>query len=206
MRLKNVNGNVKIVRLRLPNRVGIFRYDNSLSQINKLNELLCFDWHSFRFSAEEMSPECNLFELCFQWHEECQRQILLLEWRLYCKHKWQKNTAEFDFISFIFYSFFFCKKKTRSTDGLWFSVIYNLIGADFFARSAFFASCRLRASTTPTLPLRAKRWLRTNFASIWNELRNQKNATWLAPTSTVHPIANGNDANTYTQCGFVQFL
>lgn len=90
------------------------------------------------------------------------------------------------FYFFIFYSFLFFCKNPAQLIGLWFSVIYNLIGAAFFARSAFFASCRLRASTTPTLPLRAKRWLRTNFASIWNELRNKKKKCHVISTHSIY--------------------
>lgn len=37
------------------------------------------------------------------------------------------------------------------------------------ARLFNFSSWNLRASTTPTFPLRANLWLRTNFASIWNK-------------------------------------
>lgn len=44
---------------------------------------------------------------------------------------------------------------------------YSFTGLGRVCWLAFFSTWRLRASTTPTLPLRANRWLRTNLASIW---------------------------------------
>lgn len=162
MRQTNVNGNVKNVRLRWPN-ASVYEPESFFINEHTMNHsglLLGFRRVPHPVFRRDEPIEYRKSFL----HVKRERQRMTILDKHICRDELVKKHIWF---VFIFYSFF-----VETAQQMLSSVIHNLIGAALLARSAFFASWRLRASTTPTLPLRAKRWLRTNLASIWNKTIN----------------------------------
>lgn len=77
----------------------------------------------------------------------------------------------------------FTRKRIRR---LCIAIVYNLMDFGRLARLFNFSSWRLRASTTPTFPLRANLWLRTNFASIWNKKKRKRLNSATKNLSSIH--------------------